>query len=179
MIASLPAWVGFWCADPSRAAGRRRQALYQHFSGGTDTAGEGMMGLLGVIAALALIVLVLVIFERQRRGRKKPNPKKLRTDLLEAEGLSDTEQRLIGQIAAAGRIEPPTLLLFSESVYCSACRTYTRRAADGAERAHRQAACEALGHRLYGAAPVAPAPPAPVSRPAPAPASETSTSVSP
>ena len=152
MLMELMTWASFLASGDSTAAGQRRRALQEHFSGGAANSGDGMMALLWMVAVLALAVLVLVVFERHRRAKRRPNPKKLGADLLAAEGLGESQQELVAKIAAAGRIEPPTLLLFSEAILRSATETYIRRAPDAPAGDRRRAACEALAEKLYGAA---------------------------
>ena len=146
MLMELMTWASFLASNDQRS-----RAPHEHLSAGSD-GGDGMMALLWIVAVLALAVLVLVVFERHRRAKGKPNPKKLGADLLAAEGLGESQQELVAKIAAAGRIEPPTLLLFSEAILRSATETYIRRAPDASGSDRRRAACEALAEKLYGAA---------------------------
>lgn len=158
MLMELGAWATFLVSSDSTAADQRRRAIQGHFGGGAVNGGDGVTVLLWMIAAIAIVVLVLVISERRRRAKEKPDPWKLGADLLAAEGLGESQWELATEIAAAGRIEPPTLLLFSEAIFRSATETYIRRAPDASAGDRRRAACQTLAGKLYGTAPQASTP---------------------
>jgi len=163
MIAATPAWIPGLLADQPQV----RDALHDYWNRG-EGGGERMMALLWLVAVLALAVIVLVIFERRRRARRKPDPRKLVHDLLGAEGLGPEHQTLLRELAAAGRIAQPALLLFSEATLRSVVDRYVAAARGEAETDRRRRRCAALVEGLFPSGPPAALRPAAGARPAPA-----------